>query len=86
MMTKNERGINMEAWLTKQQAAQAFQVSDQTIDNWRLKGKLIGRRIGTRWHFDKAQVYRILAEAEELRQVPIDWATVNVVKVKEGIE
>jgi hypothetical protein len=69
--------VGVGLW-SRQEVARIASVSDATVDNWRLRGKIEGRKIGNRWYYERSNILKAIAEREIVKAVPIDWSREEV--------
>jgi predicted site-specific integrase-resolvase len=61
---KNQQPIEEEV-LSREEAKQLFGVSDPTLNEWRKKGLISGRKIGNRVYYLKTEILQSLKKFEK---------------------
>ena len=59
------RGCLMGQILTTKELANYLKLTEVTIYKYVKEGKILGRRVGSRWRFDKNQIDEMFGRGEE---------------------
>ena len=59
------RGCTMGQILTTKELAKYLKLTEVTIYKYVKEGKILGRRVGSRWRFDKDQIDELLKSEEK---------------------